>query len=88
MKIAIASDHAGFELKQILIKVVEDVGEEIDDLGADQSFFDYEHPLVLVYRKTHDLGDEQWHALFREQLKTEPQVTREGDTPPVQLPIP
>jgi 4-amino-4-deoxy-L-arabinose transferase-like glycosyltransferase len=61
---------------------------EIDDLSADQSFYDYEHPLVLIYLKTRDLSDEEWHALFAEQLKAEPELTREGDDPPVQLPIP
>ncbi|MEJ2306868.1 MAG: glycoside hydrolase family 9 protein, partial [candidate division WOR-3 bacterium] len=28
----------------------------VNDLSADQSFFDYEHPLVLVYRNIHALG--------------------------------
>ena len=61
---------------------------EVNDLGADQSFFDYEHPLVLVFRKTRDLSDGEWQALFAEQLKTVPETTREGVDAPVQLPIP
>ena len=61
---------------------------EIVDLSADQSFFDYEHPLVLVYRKTRDLSDSEWRQLFAAQLATEPRVTRKGDEPPAQLPIP
>jgi hypothetical protein len=61
---------------------------EINDLAADQSFFDYEHPLVLIYRKTRDLADEEWQRLFAEQLRARPEATREGDDPPVQLPIP
>jgi hypothetical protein len=61
---------------------------EINDLSADQSFFDYEHPLVLVYRKARDLSDAEWHALFAEQLKAEPRITREGYEAPVKLPIP
>jgi hypothetical protein len=61
---------------------------EINDLAADQSFFDYEHPLVLIFRKTRDLSEDEWRALFVEQLRTIPEATREGDTPPVQLPIP
>jgi 4-amino-4-deoxy-L-arabinose transferase-like glycosyltransferase len=61
---------------------------EINDLSADQSFFDYEHPLVLVYRKTRDLSDQEWQALFAEQLKVEPRASRVGDQAPVQLPIP
>jgi hypothetical protein len=61
---------------------------EIDDLDADQSFFDYEHPLVLIFHKTRDLSMSEWQQLFDEQLRTAPQVTRQGDDPPVQLPIP
>ena len=61
---------------------------EFNDLSADQSFFDYEHPLVLVYRKTRDLSDQEWQTLFSEQIQAEPRTTREGDEPPVKLPIP
>ena len=61
---------------------------EVDDLKADQSFYDYDHPLVLIFRKTRDLTDREWQTLFAEQLKATPQITREGDEPPVSLPIP
>jgi hypothetical protein len=61
---------------------------EVNDLAADQSFFDYEHPLVLIFRKTRDLSDQEWQDLFARQLETLPEVTREGDDPPIQLPIP
>jgi hypothetical protein len=61
---------------------------EVNDLSADQSFFDYEHPLVLVYRKTRDLSDGEWQTLFAEQLRAEPRASREGYEPAVQLPIP
>jgi hypothetical protein len=61
---------------------------EIDDMGADQSFYDYDHPLVLVFRKVRDLTDQEWQALFSEQLRAQPRATREGDARPVQLPIP
>ena len=61
---------------------------EIDDLSADQSFFDYEHPLVLIYRKTRDLDAAEWQNLFVAQLQSEPRPSREGDAPPVELPIP
>ncbi|MBN1580711.1 MAG: glycosyltransferase family 39 protein [Anaerolineae bacterium] len=61
---------------------------EINDLGADQSFFDYEHPLVLVFKKTRDLTDQEWQDLFADQLQIEPQFTRQGAQPPIQLPIP
>ncbi len=61
---------------------------EIDDLHADQSFFDYEHPLVLIFKKTRDLTDMEWQTLFAKQLEATPQTTRKGNDPPVRLPIP
>jgi ribose 5-phosphate isomerase B len=35
MRIAIGSDHAGFELKQHLVKTLVDLGHEVDDHGTD-----------------------------------------------------
>jgi hypothetical protein len=61
---------------------------QVDDLAADQSFYDYEHPPVLIFRKVRDLGDDEWQALFAEPLAITPQLVREGDEPPVQLPVP
>ncbi len=61
---------------------------EIRDLSADQSFYDYDHPLVLIFRKTRDLGAEEWRSLFAQQLQAEPRASREGQTPPVELPVP
>ena len=34
MKIVIAADHAGFNLKDEVISIIEDFGHEIEDLGA------------------------------------------------------
>ena len=34
MKIAIGSDHAGFELKQHLTQTLKELGHEVDDLGT------------------------------------------------------
>lgn len=36
-KLAIGSDHAGFELKQQLIKFLKDEGHEVSDLGTDST---------------------------------------------------
>jgi len=61
---------------------------EIVDLEADQSFYDYDHPPVLIWRKTRDLTDGEWQALFAGPLQADPRRTREGDEPPARLPIP
>ena len=61
---------------------------EVNDLAADQSFYDYDHPPVLIWKKTRDLSATEWQALFAEQLKATPQVTRRGTEPPVRLPTP
>lgn len=34
MRIAIASDHAGFDLKEVVRKYIADLGHEVHDLGA------------------------------------------------------
>ena len=49
-KIPIASDHAGFELKQKLEAVLRRMGYDVEDLGTDSSdstdYPDYAHPLA------------------------------------------
>ena len=37
MKIAIGSDHGGFELKQILVKKLSNCGHEVNDLGCNSN---------------------------------------------------
>jgi ribose 5-phosphate isomerase B len=48
--IPIASDHAGYELKQRLIPVLRSLGYEVEDLGtnspASSDYPDYAHPLA------------------------------------------
>jgi hypothetical protein len=61
---------------------------EINDLSADQSFYDYDHPLVLIFHKTRDLSAAEWQALFAQQLQAEPRASREGAAAPIQLPVP
>ena len=49
-RIPIASDHAGFEMKQRLVGVLRDLGYEPQDLGAQSEtasdYPDYAHPLA------------------------------------------
>ena len=49
-KILIASDHAGFELKEKLEQALEKLGYDVDDLGpatdASTDYADYAHPLA------------------------------------------
>ena len=55
MKIAIASDHAGFEEKQLLVGYLQELGHEVADLGpADDSRVDYPDFAVLVARDVAD----------------------------------
>jgi ribose 5-phosphate isomerase B len=49
LKIAVASDHAGFELKQVILKYLQELGIEYKDFGAFSSessdYPDFAHPL-------------------------------------------
>jgi ribose 5-phosphate isomerase B len=49
-RIPIASDHAGFEMKEKLEQVLQDLGYEVEDLGthspASTDYPDYAHPLA------------------------------------------
>ncbi|MEA3334391.1 MAG: DUF2298 domain-containing protein [Chloroflexota bacterium] len=39
-------------------------GVEIDDQSADESFWVYDHPRTLIFRKVRDLSDAEWNALL------------------------
>ena len=42
MKIAVGSDHGGFELKQLIVKFLNEIGQDIDDVGCyDTQSVDY-----------------------------------------------
>jgi len=61
MKIAIACDHAGFQMKEHIKDYLEGKGHEITDLGAlsDESsdYPDFAHPLsIAVESKKYDFG--------------------------------
>ena len=61
MRVAIGSDHAGFELKQILIAELEALGDEVADYGTDSlescDYPDIAEPLArAVVTNQHDFG--------------------------------
>ncbi len=60
-KIALASDHAGYETKQELIKMLKDQGYEINDFGCYSTesvdYPDFAHPMAsAVENNEFDLG--------------------------------
>ncbi|MBI5603638.1 MAG: ribose 5-phosphate isomerase B [Deltaproteobacteria bacterium] len=56
MRIAIASDHAGFEMKQGLILLLEKLGHQVTDLGTHHQdpvdYPDYAEAMGLAIRKS------------------------------------
>jgi len=50
LKIALASDHAGYELKQVVIKYLNKLGVEFNDFGAysaeSTDYADWAHPMA------------------------------------------
>jgi len=52
MKIAVASDHAGFERKQAVLKFLQEQGFEYKDFGAfsaeSSDYPDFAHPLAIA----------------------------------------
>ena len=61
MKVAIGSDHAGFEYKEYLVKKLKKSGYEVHDLGpassASVDYPDYAHPVAkMVEQGSVDLG--------------------------------
>lgn len=55
MKIAIGSDHAGFDLKESLKKYIESMGNKVTDFGpetdARTDYPDYAHPVAEAVQK-------------------------------------
>ncbi|MGC6414006.1 MAG: ribose 5-phosphate isomerase B [Bacteroidia bacterium] len=51
-KIAIGSDHAGFDLKQVLVKYLDTIGFDVTDCGPDSSdrvdYPDYAHKVATL----------------------------------------
>ncbi|MBA4407867.1 MAG: ribose 5-phosphate isomerase B [Bacteroidota bacterium] len=55
LKIAVASDHAGFERKQVVMKYLQELGFEYKDFGAfsaeSSDYPDFAHPLAEAVSK-------------------------------------
>ena len=47
MKIYFASDHAGFEMKNVLVEFVKGLGFEVEDLGPSQFDPEDDYPLLI-----------------------------------------
>ncbi|MEI7635066.1 MAG: RpiB/LacA/LacB family sugar-phosphate isomerase [bacterium] len=51
-RVAVASDHAGFDLKTQIIRLLSDLGHEVEDFGARSAepvdFADYVYPAALA----------------------------------------
>lgn len=61
MKIAIGSDHAGFELKQQLVEALKSMGHEVKDYGTHSKdsvdYPDFAHPVANdISNDVHDKG--------------------------------
>ena len=61
MKLAIGNDHAGYEMKTVLLKWLEEQGYEVKNFGTDSSdsvdYPDFVHPVAeAVENETFDLG--------------------------------
>ncbi len=61
LKIALASDHAGYERKQVVLKHLKKLGVEYKDFGAYSSessdYADWAHPMALAVESNEfDLG--------------------------------
>lgn len=47
MKIYFASDHAGFEMKNVLLSFVKDLGHDVFDMGPTELNLDDDYPLFI-----------------------------------------
>ncbi|HJX38120.1 MAG TPA: DUF2298 domain-containing protein, partial [Anaerolineae bacterium] len=68
-------ERLGFELLGTFTSYPSLLGFSIDDDAADESFTVYDHPKVLIFGKTRQLGEEEFRELFRDALAIEPALT-------------
>ena len=60
MRVAVGSDHAGFELKQILIPILREKGHQVSDIGThDTNPVDYPDFAEAVGREIHECRAER-----------------------------
>jgi YYY domain-containing protein len=58
------SGQLGYELAAEFTSYPGLLGLSINDQEADESFWVYDHPRTLIYRKVRDLSDAEWEALL------------------------
>ena len=56
MKIAVGSDHAGYEAKDLLVAKLREAGHEVVDCGGSADRIDYPEPAAAVGRAVADGG--------------------------------
>ena len=55
MRVAVGSDHRGFQLKQRILQILTDAGHEVEDVGTKEAqSVDYPDYAVVVARKVSD----------------------------------
>jgi ribose 5-phosphate isomerase B len=66
MKIYLASDHAGFKLKEVIKKYLGELSYEVEDLGADTENPDDDYPEIMarVARKVSENPTENKAIIF------------------------
>lgn len=58
------SGQLGYELAAEFTAYPSLLGIDIPDQAADESFWVYDHPRVLIYKKVRDLSDAEWNQLL------------------------
>ncbi|RME43090.1 MAG: hypothetical protein D6791_16305 [Chloroflexi bacterium] len=58
------SGQLGYELAAEFTAYPRLFGIEFNDQNADESFWVYDHPRTLIYKKVRDLSDAEWEALL------------------------
>jgi hypothetical protein len=81
-------EKLGYELAYVSVSYPSLFGAAFVDDAAGEDFSVYDHPKVLIYRKTRNLPTEELRNLFAESLAAMPVVSRTGRMPAVELAVP